>query len=134
MSGAFCYGQPSTESVVGAMNMAATKYIDGVCAELNIAPSEVIGYNNNRRIADLRHVLMYVFRNEFMMTCMEVANLMKRDHATVVHAEKKINQRFETGQIDVFLGQCLQAAGHVYNEQWGQTPKSISWHTTKKYP
>lgn len=128
MSGAFCYGQPPAESVVGGLNAAATKYIDGVCAELNIAPSEVIGYNNNRRIADLRHVLMYAFRHEFHMTCMEVANLMKRDHATVVHAVKKINARFDSNQIDVFLGQCLQAAGRVYKSQWGRQPITTQFH------
>ena len=128
MSGAFCYGQPPTESVVGGLNAMATKYIDAVCAELDIAPSEVIGYNNNRHIADLRHVLMYVFRNEYHMTLMEVSALMGRNHATIKHGVKKINQRFETNQIDVFLGQCLQAAGRVYKSQWGRQPQTIQFH------
>ena len=134
MSGGFCYGEPSAESVVGTFNAQCTAYVNAVCAELDINVTDVIGYNNNRPIADLRHVLMYVFRHEFHMTLMEVGALMKRDHATVKHAVTKINQRFETNQIDVFLGQCLQAAERVYIEQWGQSPKSISWHTTKKFP
>ena len=134
MSGGFCYGEPSTESVVGAFNAQCTAYLDAVCAELDINVTDVIGYNNHRPIADLRHVLMYVFRHEFDMTFMEIAQFMRRNHASIIHGEKKIGVLLKTNQINVFLGQCLQAAEHVYIEQWGQSPKSISWHTTKKFP
>lgn len=134
MSAGFCYGEPSTESVVGAFNAQCTAYLDAVCAELDINVTDVIGYNNHRPIADLRHVLMYVFKHEFHMTFMEIAQFMRRNHASIIHGEKKIGVLLKTNQINVFLGQCLQAAERVYIEQWGQSPKSISWHTTKKFP
>jgi len=134
MSAGFCYGEPSTESVVGAFNAQCTAYLDAVCAELDINVTDVIGYNNHRPIADLRHVLMYVFKHEFHMTFMEIAQFMRRNHASIIHGEKKIGVLLKTNQINVFLGQCLRAAERVYIEQWGQSPKSISWHTTKKFP
>jgi hypothetical protein len=133
MSAGFMYGSPPSENVLGAINESATKYVDAVCGELDIEVSEVISHNRNRLISDLRHVLMYVLRNEFDMTFSEVGSFLHRDHATAIHGTKKIQNLLDTNQITVFLGQCLQAAEHVYNSQWGQNPKSISsWQTTKK--
>ena len=127
------YGSPPSENVLGAINESATKYVDAVCGELDIEVSEVISHNRNRLISDLRHVLMYVLRNEFDMTFSEVGSFLHRDHATAIHGTKKIQNLLDTNQITVFLGQCLQAAEHVYNSQWGRYPKSISsWQTTKK--
>ena len=127
------YGSPPSENVLGAINESATKYVDAVCGQLDIEVSEVISHNRNRLISDLRHVIMYVLRNEFDMTFSEVCSFLHRDHATAIHGTKKIQNLLDTNQITVFLGQCLQAAEHVYNSQWGQNPKSISsWQTTKK--
>ena len=127
------YGSPPSENVLGAINESATKYVDAVCGELDIEVSEVISHNRNRLISDLRHVLMYVLRNEFDMTFSEVGSFLHRDHATAIHGTKKIQNLLDTNQITVFLGQCLQAAEHVYNSQWGRYPKSISsWQMTKK--
>jgi len=127
------YGSPPSENVLGAINESATKYVDAVCGELDIEVSEVISHNRNRLISDLRHVLMYVLRNEFDMTFSEVGSFLHRDHATAIHGTKKIQNLLDTNQITVFLGQCLQAAEHVYNSQWGRYPKSISsWLMTKK--
>ena len=132
MSAGFCYGSPPTENVLGAINQTASRYVEGVCAELDIEVSTVIAHNRNRTIVDLRHLLMYVLRNEFEMTFSEVGSFLHRDHATVIHGTNKIQSLLETKQITVFLGQCLQAAEDVYNSQWGQFKSISSWPTTKK--
>ena len=83
------YGSPPSENVLGAINESATKYVDAVCSELDIEVSEVISHNRNRLICDLRHLIMYVLRNEFDMTFSEVGSFLHRDHATAIHERKK---------------------------------------------
>ena len=123
MSAGFEYGIPPTSHVLGAMNDSVVKYVDGVCDMLEIDVVSIISHKRNRPLADLRHVLMFVLRTKFNMTYNEIGSFFHRNHATVIHAENKIKTLIEANQIDFFLGQCLQAADDIYNEQWGQNYK-----------
>jgi hypothetical protein len=124
MTAHFEYGVPPTEHVLGALNDSVVKYVDGVCDMLEIDVVSIISPKRNRPLADLRHVLMFMMRTKFHMTYSEVGSFFHRNHSTVIHAENKIKTLIEANQIDFFLGQCLQAAEEIFNEQWGQPLKS----------
>lgn len=119
MTARFCYGIPPTEHVLGALNDCVVKYVDGVCESLEIDVVSIISHKRNRPLADLRHVLMFMMRTKFHMTYNEIGSFFHRNHATIIHAENKIKTLIEAKQIDFFLGQCLQAAEEVYQQQHG---------------
>lgn len=127
MSAGFEYGVPPTDSYVGGLNSTVTKYVDGVCNEMNMDVADVMGYKRNRVFSDMRHMLMFVMRNDFHMTYQEIGDFfLGRDHTSAQHGVKKIAGFLETpASITVFLGQCLQAARDVYFSQWGRHLKSF---------
>jgi chromosomal replication initiation ATPase DnaA len=120
---AFNYSVPPVESIVGSIHKDVTRYIDGVCAELDISVSDLVSPCRKRHLSDLRQLLMFILRDEFEMTFEEIGRLFHRDHTTAVHGCKKMMLYIETKQINLFHGTYLRAAETVYQSQWGRNLK-----------
>ena len=76
------------------------KYMD--CVELiaekvasfyNIDTSDLYGKSRKREISDARQLLMYFAKNEAQLSSTNIGMRLSRNHATVLHACKQIEQR-----------------------------------------
>jgi chromosomal replication initiation ATPase DnaA len=66
-----------------------------VCAEELIDPSEIHTGCRQRRFNDTRQMIMY-FATKYGCTQFETGEYFKRDHATVIHACKTVNNMYDT--------------------------------------
>lgn len=65
--------------------------IKTVCDYYNIRPSQLKGPGRQESVALTRQITMYILRKYLNLKLIEVAEILKRkDHTTVLHAEKKI--------------------------------------------
>jgi len=120
---AFNYSVPPIESIVGSIQRDVTRYIDEICTELEITPSDLVSASRKQHLTDLRHLLMYILREEFQLTYDEIGRFFHRDHTSVIHGCKKMMLYIETKQINLFCGIYLQAAQTAYKNQWGRNLK-----------
>jgi len=66
--------------------------IRAVCTYYNVKQSHLKGPERNERIVLPRQVAMYLIRRQVGLKLMETAEILrKKDHTTVLHAEKKIS-------------------------------------------
>ena len=54
--------------------------------------AEILHESRKQHISDWRHIAIYYLRFNGEMTTTQVAAIIKRDHSTITHAVKKINQ------------------------------------------
>ena len=66
------------------------KTIELVCSHFDLPISQVFIESRIRKIVDARSIIMYICHKHLEMTCTEVGKMFKKDHATVLHACKKI--------------------------------------------
>ena len=124
--------QPTPDVFTRSVFKDFGEYVGTVCDWVDVDVCEVMSPIRERRVCDLRHVLMYVGRKEFQMLTTEVGRFFNRDHTCVVHAVNKLHNLSEVGAIGLLLGDYLHAAEQVFINQMGEQPNSIQWLTTKK--
>ena len=132
MSG-FNYSVPPVESIVGSIHKDVTRFIDAVCAELEISVSDLVSPCRKKHLCDLRQLLMFILRDEFEMTYDEIGRYFNRDHSTAVYGCKQMRVYiFETNQINLYHGNYLQAANAVYQNGWGRNLKILKYVLRQK--
>ena len=64
-----------------------------VASFYNIDTSDLYGKSRKREISDARQLLMYFAKNEAQLSSTNIGMRLSRNHATVLHACKQIEQR-----------------------------------------
>lgn len=67
------------------------KLIEKVSAEFNVLPEQLKKKSRKRRLVDARSVLFYILHRRLGMGSVEAGKLFNRDHATVLHNCKKVD-------------------------------------------
>ncbi len=67
------------------------KIIDAVCEFFAISPEELMSKSRAQRIAIPRHYAIYLMRAKTELSTTEIGRIFKRDHSTILHSEKTIN-------------------------------------------
>ena len=70
----------------------ADDFINKVCWHFGITRTSLMGRSRLRVLADARAIIGYVFVKHFNMTTLASANLLKRDHSTIIHYTKKVKK------------------------------------------
>lgn len=70
--------------------------IQAVCEQFKIEERELLGNSRARHVSFPRHVCMYLMRKDVDISLEEIARTLgKRDHTTVIHGVRKIEQELE---------------------------------------
>lgn len=64
--------------------------VEAVSAVTSVSRDEMKSNSRLRRICTARHLAMYFLRKLTTLSLKEIGNVFGRDHATVLHAERKI--------------------------------------------
>ncbi len=76
--------------------------INCVCKFYKISKNDLLGKKRNKEFVEPRHVCMYLISEMMSLPLIVIGQKMKRDHASVVHARKKIaDQLKEGGRLSV---------------------------------
>tara|TARA_R100001463_G_C3422831_1_gene210466 strand:- start:209 stop:541 length:333 start_codon:yes stop_codon:yes gene_type:complete len=65
--------------------------IDKAVAYFKLTREVLTGRSRKENIVGARQVVMWVLMEKMRFGCSEVGRLMDKDHATVLHARKKVN-------------------------------------------
>tara|TARA_R110000765_G_scaffold170933_1_gene275922 strand:- start:8 stop:391 length:384 start_codon:yes stop_codon:yes gene_type:complete len=66
------------------------KIIEKVSNFFNVTSEEVLTGGRGKKIVEARQWLMLLFRFEFRLGYVEIGKLVNRDHATCIHAVRKL--------------------------------------------
>jgi chromosomal replication initiation ATPase DnaA len=73
-----------------------------VCKDyFNVTQTKLFSRSRKSEIASCRHMAMYLIRKYCRFSHMMTGGILKRDHTTVIHAEKRLNN-------------CLYTKGDLY--------------------
>ncbi len=73
--------------------------IDNISKLYKVSVKDIKSRNKHRKIVEARQVIMYLLRTKLKYKSKKVGLIFKRDHATVLHAVKVIENRIELGQL-----------------------------------
>ena len=76
--------------------LQAEDIINCVCNFYKISKSDVLGKKKNKEFAFPRQISMYLILDMMNLPKVTVANIFKRDHATVIYASDKIAEQLKT--------------------------------------
>lgn len=65
--------------------------IKSVCDYFQITRENIKGRNRKRDVVTARHIAMYLLRNKTDLTLLNIGKKLYRDHTSVIHAMRKIN-------------------------------------------
>jgi chromosomal replication initiation ATPase DnaA len=91
-------------------------YVRELCEELNVPLQGVLGRSRIREYAELRQVCMWVMRRYEKKTFYEIGRLFGRDHATAVHACRKMNNLLEVGDKQTLELQKVAKRIYLYQK------------------
>lgn len=134
MTASFEYRTPSAEMIAGSIQQDVTRYIDAVCAEVDINVAELLSESRHQSLVELRYLLTHIMRNDFGLLHTEIASLLNRkNHASSCHGIKRLEWWVKHDQTGMHLNKCLQAAENVFQNQFNRSLKITRlWHTKKK--
>lgn len=69
--------------------------IAAVCGHYVVDPRELVGGGSAWALSHPRHMAMYVMRKLTGRSLHEVAQRFRRDHTTVLHAQREVKRRME---------------------------------------
>lgn len=69
--------------------------INCVCKFYKINKNDLLGKKRNREFVEPRHVCMYLISEMMSLPLIVIGQKMKKDHASVVHARKKISEEIK---------------------------------------
>lgn len=67
-----------------------------VCEHYDVTEEVLVGKKRTARIAEARHVAMYLARTMTDLSLMDIAGRFGKEHGTVMHAVKKVKAKMET--------------------------------------
>lgn len=73
--------------------------IQAVCEHFGIEEKELLGRGRARNIAFPRQVSMYLMRKDADVSLEEIGQALNRDHTTVLHGYRKIEDEMETNSV-----------------------------------
>ncbi len=72
--------------------MTPLRIINAVCLVYDVTYDQLRAPNRGKEeIADARHMAMYLMRRHTKMSLKGIAGLFRRDHTTVMHAQRRID-------------------------------------------
>lgn len=75
----------------------AKKIISAVEQVLGITYLQMSGRNREQSIVDARHVCIFLIRRSTKMSLVEIGKLFNRDHTSIIHACRNIQNHLDTG-------------------------------------
>ena len=70
---------------------------EAVCAVLHLSPHDLRSASRTPRVTRARHLAMYLARQLTGLSLAEIARAFDRDHSTVLHAIRRVNDQLEPG-------------------------------------
>ena len=89
-------GDVAASEVTLPHQLAAQQIVDYVCADFKVNSNDIMSPNRVPAIVLPRHICMYLLRQELKLSFPDIARILNREHTTVLHACKKIQQQQET--------------------------------------
>ena len=74
--------------------------IETVAKHSGCTVEELKSKDRHRRLADLRHIAIWLILKNTRLTLKEVGELFERDHSTILHAKKKVLYLKDNGLCD----------------------------------
>ena len=115
---------------------AFERYMDKVCSSTGILKAELTSHSRRYENVILRQILMCVARHEYGLTTVKIGEIFHRNHATIIHASKKIKSILGD---DILLKQhphlqhCLCIADEEFNNEHGHYFNELDkWLIAKK--
>ena len=65
--------------------------LNKVCAHLGVNKEALAGKFQGRELSDARHIYFYIAKKNTSKTLVDIGEVLNRNHATVIHAIKKVN-------------------------------------------
>lgn len=103
------YNRPLTlQLAIEALNDGTTRatqqitagdVIQSVCEHYGIEEKELLGRGRSRQVAFPRQVSMYLMRKDADVSLEEIGQALNRDHTTVLHGYRKIEEEMETNSV-----------------------------------
>ncbi len=97
--------QALVEKIVGVKQERENKrirpiqLISLVAKQFEFKNKDIVGKSRKAELVEARHVAIYLLRDELGLQLTKIGELMGgRDHTTIMHADEKIRQEFETNQ------------------------------------
>jgi chromosomal replication initiation ATPase DnaA len=90
----------------------SSRIIQKACEYFNTCPMSVMGRSRQRQIVMARHVSMYLLK-ETGLTLAAIGEMYKKDHTTVIHAIKAVNDQLEVNEV--FRNQFEEIQQIIYN-------------------
>jgi chromosomal replication initiation ATPase DnaA len=72
------------------------RFVMSACKEAGIEYSELMSKNRKKKIADLRHIIACELVTTYMLTTEKAGQQLGIDHASIIHAKKKVKNLLET--------------------------------------
>ena len=87
--------------------------VNDVCQEYGVNFLDLITPCRKRELIEPRHVIMYVLKTFKLLSFEQIGQLFNRDHSTVVHARKAVeNQRFADKNYEIRIVKLIQKIGY----------------------
>lgn len=64
--------------------------LNEICVDLDVDMKDILKLDRSQPLIDKRHIMMYVLNVYCRLTTTRVAELLKRDHSSIIHAKKKV--------------------------------------------
>lgn len=89
-----------SETVIPNMNRQHPAYIEQVvCTYLEVHPKTLGGVKRTRDIVFARQVIMFLIRRYSTLSLMNIGKRYNKDHTTVIHSLRTINNLMDTDPV-----------------------------------
>ena len=89
--------QQITKEIIDSEKAYAPEYIiEKIADYYNITPDEIIGKGKTRNVANARQMSIYLIRKLTGQTLEDIGKLIGRDHSTVLHSIRKVEESLTT--------------------------------------
>lgn len=89
------------DDVIGQLK-TVNDLIEHVCKDRGVVMASLIGGTRIRKIKDTRHIIWFLLRNKVVqnhLTVQDLGAMFNKDHSTVVHGCKKMEEIMEFDQL-----------------------------------
>jgi chromosomal replication initiator protein len=94
-----------------SLTIGVTRVVDLVANAFHVKPKEVLGKSRLQSVMIPRHVAMWLTREVLKLSLPAIGDAFQRDHSTVLHAIRKVNERLTTDAL--FAKQVAELRGEL---------------------
>ena len=105
------------KTILNEHSKAFEEYVMKVCNKAGCDINYLRGKSRAKKIADLRHILACIGKEEFDLNDGETGRILNRERTTVIHARNKM---LGENSLDAFQIKCMNACREVYKEIYGK--------------